>query len=77
VTVPTGASVIKNGLRIGKTPHVFKLRPGESRTVLVAKAGYKDQKVTVTAGDEDATERIRLKRGISRKAVGIPPSDPF
>ncbi|MCC6748969.1 MAG: serine/threonine protein kinase [Deltaproteobacteria bacterium] len=75
-TVPSDAAVIRDGQRVGRTPMPFKLKPGESVRVMVARAGFKDQWVTVTANDEDRTMRVKLKKGFAGGALGIPGSDP-
>ncbi len=78
--MPSKASVFKGRRRIGRTPYTFKLKPGQSITVKVAKGGRKDQKVTLH-GDRNHTKTVRLKKsgfdGIPGADPGIPGSDPF
>ncbi|MCB9556569.1 MAG: protein kinase [Deltaproteobacteria bacterium] len=79
VTVPSGASILAaNGMqRLGHSPISFKLRPGESKRVRIAKSGYQEMSVTLHGADEDSTKTIRLRKGRSGASIGIPGSDPF
>jgi len=71
--------VMVRGLRKGRTPMTFTMRAGARKTVLIAKGGYKDRRVSFSAGgpDENITKHFSLRRGTSRRRLGIPPSDPF
>jgi len=82
--VPSNAAVFRGGKRIGRTPLVLKLKPGQSLRLKLAKGGRKDTMITVTA-EGDKTHTVRLPRrsfgggssGIPGANPGIPDDDPF
>ena len=80
VSIPGKAAILRDGRRIGRTPKVFRLRAGENVEIVLAKAGWRDKRVTVRAGDgpdSDVVQRERLVRGVGPGRLGIPNNDPF
>ena len=81
VTVPSNARVRLNGRKtLGYTPLTIKLKPGQSMRVLLARGGYADTFITITGGEDDATQTIRLSRSIGIPGAnpgGVPGAAPF
>jgi hypothetical protein len=45
-----GAQIFENGKKIDKAPAMIKVIPGEPRTLVLKKKGYKDEEVTLDGG---------------------------
>ena len=79
-TIPTGASIFLENKRVGRTPYIVKLKPGETRQYKLAKAGRKDKIITMR-GVRNRTRKVRLKKrgfgDIPGADPGVPGSDPF
>jgi hypothetical protein len=72
-SVPSGASLFIDGLKKGTTPYVVKLARGARLSVKLAKGGWQDKSVTITASDNE-TKRIPLVK--VKTPFGMPGSDP-
>jgi hypothetical protein len=61
-SVPTGAAILRDGKRVGKTPEVLSVRTGEKMTLVLRREGYRDHAVTIETkpGQQKLVKEIRL-----------------
>jgi len=60
---PSDAKILRNGKDVGVSPLKLTLKPGETATLTVSKAGFAPQTVVVKSGEETKSVKLVARRG--------------